>query len=333
MPDVRRQRGVTGRLREIFAQSLASAPPPGEGTICALPIPGFEEHRLGRNKDGAVCLVIAAPAAGGAARPDVRLQNLRIQRRVLCDVLRPTGERESLVGTIIACSAESQDLRGFFLDLFDQALSAIGQAPEEKEVDWWIDQATRLFAELETPAVREIRGLWGELLMICEASDAVALIRRWHDSPEDRYDFLAGSFALEVKTCNDSERVHLFSLSQVRPTVDMEVIVASVPVRPDPHGMSVLDLLVEIEGRLTDTAILGKLRQTVFRIGGGSLAQSPQRFDRRAAAEGVRLMWASAIPAIDERPPAEVLDVQLRIRCRDVAGEDLGKLIESRLAS
>lgn len=334
MTDLRARATRVGRLRALFAQSLATAPlPPGEGAICALPIPGFETHRLGRNREGAVCLVIAAPAGGGTARPDIRLQNLRVQRRALCDVLRPTGERESLLGTVIACSAESQDLRGFFLDLFDQALTAIGVTPQESDVDWWIDQATRLFAELESPAVREVRGLWGELLVIAEARDPVSLIRRWHDSAEDRFDFLAGSFALEVKTCRDSERVHLFSLPQLRPPVSMDVVIASVPVHADPHGVSAIDLLSEIDGRVSDVEISSKLRQTAFQVGGGSLAQSPQRFDRRAAVEGLRWMWASAIPAIDERPPAEVLGVELRVRCRDVPGEDLAGLVESRLGA
>jgi len=331
MTDAQGVRSQAGRLRAAFAHSLATAPLPAEGAICALPIPGFEAHRIGRNHEGAVCLVIAAPAGDGAARPDVRLQNLRVQRRATCDVLRPTGERESLLGTVIACSAESQDLRGFFLDLFDQALAAIGVTPQESDVDWWIDQATRLFAELESPEIREIRGLWGELLVIAGARDPIALIRRWHDTAENRFDFLAGSFALEVKTCRDSERLHLFSLSQLRPPVPMEVVVASVPVYADPHGISAIDLLSEIDRRLSDADIRAKLRQTTFQVGGGSLAQSPQRFDRRAATDGLRWMWATAIPALDERPPPEVLAVHIQVRCRDVQGENLANLVEARL--
>lgn len=325
--------GRVGALRTLFARSLATAGLPGEWSIFALPIPGFEAHRLGRNREGAVCLIIVSPASGRAPRPDVCLQNLRVQRRVLCDVLHPSGKRETLLGTVIACSAESRDLQGFFLDLFDQALPAIGATPEESDVDWWIDQATRLFAELESPTAREVRGLWGELLVIAEARDPVALIRRWHDSAEDRFDFLAGSFALEVKTCRDSDRVHLFSLPQLRPTASMDVVIASVPVHADPHGVSAIDLLSEIEGRVSAQEIGSKLRQMTFQVGGAALAQSPQRFDRSAAAQGLRWMWASAIPAIDQRPPAEVLEVELRVRCRDVPTEDLARLVEARLGT
>jgi hypothetical protein len=319
-----------GRLRELFSRVFAVVAPPLEGTIAATPIPGYELHRLGRTRDGAVCLVISATSSSKAARPDVRLQNLTIQRRVLCDVVRPTGEREQIHGSVISCCAQSQDLRGFFLDLFDQALSSIGRNPSEEQIDSWLEQATSLFAELEAPSAREIRGLWGELLVISEARDPTAYIRRWHECPDERFDFLSGSFALEVKTCTDLERIHLFSLSQIRPSADIEVVVASIPVRLDPHGVSVVGLLSAIEARVTDAEALKKLRQTAFHVGGASLLDAPQRFDRRAASDGLRLMRASQIPGINEPLSTEILDVRLHVRCCDVPGEDLSDVVEVR---
>jgi hypothetical protein len=312
---------------------LANVPLPKEGTICALPIPGFGVHRVGRDHSGAVCLVIAAPEFDGPVRPDVRLKNLSVQRRVSCDILRPNGEQESIIGTVVACSADSNDLRGFFLDLFEQALHAVAPEPSGRDLDSWIDHATRLFADLDAASALEMRGLWGELLVVCEARDPATLIRRWHESPEDRHDFVCGSFALEVKTCRDSERVHHFSLLQIRPVADMEVIVASVPVYTDPHGMSAVDLLTELETRISAAPIRDRLRQIVFRLGGTALAQTVQRFDRRAAVDGLKLMRASRIPAVEERPPSEVLDVQLTVRCRDVPSEDLAEVVESRFVT
>jgi hypothetical protein len=222
-------------------------------------------------------------------------------------------------------------LRGFFLDLFDQALESLGASPTEQEVDAWIDHATRLFAELDDPTVREIRGLWGELLMICESRDPTVLVRRWHDDPDERFDFTAGSFALEVKTCRDLERVHMFSLGQLRPPADLDVVIASVPVRSDPTGVTAVELLSEIEARVEEHEVRKRLRLTAFRIGGASLAESPQRFDRKAAVAGLRLFRATMVPAFDQAPASEILNVQLTIRCRDVPSEDLGGVVVSRL--
>jgi hypothetical protein len=252
----------------------------------------------------------------------------------MCEVTRPTGEHESLSGVVVTCYAESEDLRGFFLDLFDQALDALGSAPNEREIDSWIDHAARLFAELEEPAVREVRGLWGELFVISEARNPETMIRRWHEDPDDRYDFMAGAFALEVKTCRDLERVHEFSLLQIRPRADMDVMVASVPTQADPQGLSVADLLAEIERRVPNDGVRAKLRETVFRTAGASLAEvNPRRFDRRAAKDGLRFMSAAAVPALEECPPAEVLEVRMRIRCRDVPGHSMVELIEAQLGA
>ena len=334
MADSQPLRRSIGRLTGLYARVLANASRPADGTICAFPIPNSPASRLGRDSGGLACLVISTPPSPGAARPDIRLQYLRVQRRVQCEVTRPDGERENLTGALVTCYADTGDLRGFFLDLFDQALDALGPAPSERDIDAWIDHAARLFSELEEPAVSEVRGLWGELFVIAEAHSPTTLVRRWHEDSTDRHDFLAGAFALEVKTCRDHERVHTFSLPQVRPGAGMEVVIASVPVRADPQGLSVMDLLSELEGRLPDDAVRMKLRETAFRSGGAAMAHgNPQRFDRRTAREGLRFMWASEIPAIEESPPAEVLEVTLKVRCRDVPGEDLSHLVEARLGA
>ena len=331
MTDARGRRQSGGRLRSLYHDALAGAPPPPEGTICAVPIPDSEANRLGRTREGFVCLVISAKEGSGVARPDVRLQNLQVQRRMLCEVTRPSGERESLTGVVVTCSADSGDLRGFFLDLFDQALDALGGAPAERDIDAWIDHAARLFSDLESTAFREIRGLWGELFVIAESKDPSVLVRRWHEDPADRFDFSAGAFALEVKTCKDLERVHVFSLPQLRPSTVTDVVVASVPTVADAQGSSAVDLLAEITQRVPDAAVCEKLRETAFRVGRSSLLESHSRFDVRIARGGLRLMRASNIPAFEERPPSDVLEVTLSVRCRDVPGEDLADWIEAQL--
>lgn len=332
MPEHPSRQRSYGRLKRIYESELAGVPAPGDGSICALPIPGSEANRLGRYPDGRVCLILSTPGAPVHVRPDVRLQNLRVQRRMVCEITRPTGEHESMLGVVITCTSESHDLLGFFLDLFDQALVALGASPAEKEVEAWIEHACRLFEELEDPSISEIRGLWGELLVISEARDSGILARRWHEDPDEQFDFSSAGFALEVKTCRDLERVHVFSLRQLRPTTDLEIVIASVPVHVDPIGVSVLDLLIEAEARIADPRVRDRLREKVFRLGGGALAQSTQRFDRRAAAKGLRFVRASRIPAINERPSPEILDVQLRIRCRDVPAEDLAGIVEARFS-
>jgi len=317
-------------LRALYTRALAGTVSPSGDLIYALPIPGFEAHRLGRDRHGSVCLIVAARAVNHPAQPDIRLENLSVRRRVRCEITQPTGTHESVLGTVITCSANSAEVRWLFLDVLNQALETMGPAPDESDIDYWVDHARRLFAELESPP-RELRGLWGELLVICESSDPESLIRRWHEDPLDRFEFVNRNYALVVKTCGELDRVHRFTLAQLRPDTNMEVVIASVPVQSNPQGQSVIDLVLELDARLVDRHVRTRLREIVFQRGGAALASANARFDRQTAREGYWLMRAQSIPAITERLPRSVLAVQLEIDCEDVRKEDLAETVVSRL--
>jgi len=319
------------RLRALYMRTLAGTVPPSGDLIYALPIPGFEAHRLGRDCNGNVCLVIAAGAVDHPAQPDICLENLSVRWRVPCEITQPTGTHESLIGTVITCSAASSEVRWLFLDVLDQALGTLGPTPPESNIDYWVDHARRLFAELESPP-RELRGLWGELFVMCEFSDPEPLIRRWHDDPDDRFEFLHGNYALAIKTYGQ-ERVHRFTLTQLRPPASIEVIIASVPVQSDPQGQSVLDLARELDERLVDQHVRTRLREIVFHMGGSALASANARFDRETARQGYCFMRAQSIPAIAEKLSPSILAVQLEIDCEEVRKETLADIVVARLRS
>jgi hypothetical protein len=232
---------------------------------------------------------------------------------------------------VITCVTDSDDLKVFFLDLFDRFLRSVGSRPTETDVDRWIDQASKLFADLEAAPLSEIRGLWGELLVIATSENSANLVRRWHDDANDRFDFSAGEFAVEVKTCRDSERVHQFSLGQLRPVGPAEVVIASVLVQADPTGTSVIDLMGEIESKVADSALHDKLRRVAFRLGARALTESDQRFDRNVAARSIRWIRAADVPAVERPLAPEILDVQLKIRCCDLSSSATKAYIETRL--
>jgi hypothetical protein len=324
--------GRARRLVDLYLVELAGLPAPRPNEISAVPIPWAPGSRVGKKHSGNVCLLVQTTGTAEPIRPDVRLQNLSVQRRVKCLIARPDGARESMTGVLVTCSSESEDLRRFFLDLFDRFLRSVGSSPSEQDVDRWIEQASRLFAELEAPPASEVRGLWGELLVIASVVNSGNLVRRWHDDAMDRFDFSAGSFALEVKTCRDDERVHQFSLKQLRPVSSIEVVVASVLVQTDPTGSSVIDLLAEIDTKVTDPALREKLHRIAFRLGARALSEGNQRFDRHIALRSIRWINAMEIPAVSERLADEILDVQLKVRCRDLLDSASREYVESRLA-
>ena len=93
--------------------------------------------------------------------------------------------------------------------------------------------------------------------------------------------------------------MHEFSLEQLRPPEGLEVWVASVVVRHDPAGVSVLDLLGELEERLGDPVYRQALREITLATGGAALEEDDQyRFDAQLASASLRLLEASATPSL-----------------------------------
>jgi hypothetical protein len=171
-------------------------------------------------------------------------------------------------------------------------------------------------------------------LFISSLSDPAAGVRRWHDDAEEQFDFLAVPFAIEVKSCPDQQRVHHFSLGQLTPPSDMEVWLASVLVRADSEGTSVLELLESIEGRITDPAQRTKLREMALKCAGRSIEDDHHhRFDERGARAALRLMDVRSVPRLECEVPPEVVRVSLQVRCSEVVSvcDDMAE-VQRRLA-
>src|SRR4029078_3598315 len=85
-----------------------------------------------------------------------------------------------------------------------------------------------LFRSLQAPPRKSVQGLWSELFLIAEARHPTLLLRAWHATPGDRYDFNLGTARLEVKSVAGAVRHHHFSLAQLSPTGGTTALVASL---------------------------------------------------------------------------------------------------------
>lgn len=304
-------------LAAIDAQLASLGQPAMPGAMLALPIAPGSSSRLLRGPGGEACLLIAGSEPGLGA--DLKLRNVEARARIRCVIEAPDGATETVEGALVTCTASDPQLRRLFLGLMEEALAALGDSPSASGIAAWLHRIATLFARLEQEGRKRLRGLWAELAVMLALGDPSLAARRWHADPKERLDFLAGSFALEVKSCQDLDRVHHFSLGQLRPPDDLDVWVASVMVRADPQGQSVLDLLHELEIEIADSAVRNTLRAMVLACGGAALEDDDlHRFDRAAALSTLRLMDARGIPSITGDFPPEVLAVELEVRCRDL---------------
>ncbi len=294
-------------------------PPRKLGAHRALPISTDSESRLLHSPDGRVSLlIVGGESAAGAG---LKLRNVEATGSVQCEIEAPDGACQNLQGVLISCKSHDPQLRRLFLTLMEEAIAALGASPSAAAIAAWINRLATLFAKLEREGRKRMRGLWAELILILALDDKQLGARRWHPDPKETFDFMAGGFAIEVKSCLDFERVHHFSLKQLKPPSDVEVHVASIVTRADPIGTSVLELAAEIERGITNAAVLADFRAMVFEIGGEGLEDDDMfRFDRTSALQSLRLIGVTDIPSIAEKLAEEILSVELTIRCSAVPG-------------
>lgn len=305
-------------LATLDAELAGLAAPTTPGAMLGLPIAAGSASRLLRGPGGAACLLIAGSDPGLGI--NLKLRNVEAKAKVRCTIEAPGGISTTVEGAFVCCTASDPQLRRLFLNLMEEALTALGPAPTATALAAWLHRIAALFSRLEQEGRTQLRGLWAELAVMLALGDTELAARRWHSDPADRFDFLAGNFALEVKSCQDFDRVHHFSIEQLCPPQDLDVWLVSIVVRADPQGQSVLDLLQMLELRIVDNSVREELRAMVLASGGSSLGDDDiYRFDLTSALATVRYMAIQTIPRIEGRRPEEVLSVTLQVRCRDVA--------------
>ena len=296
---------------------LEESRPPNEDTIVALKVPSSPRYHLGLTHAGDLCALIEASTESHG--PDVWLRNVEVRQGVRCQIREPEGELRAVQGSIIVCRASQPALQDLFLRIYADAIEDLGAFPHPEDIAAWLAAMSELLSKLELGGRRRLQGLWAELLAISEFGDPMVMLRRWRPEDEERFDFLGPSFAVEVKSCQEFDRVHEFSLQQLRPPDGLEVWVASTVVRQDPDGMSVLELLSLIESKLPDAHSRGQLRTMALSTAGPALADDDEyRFDYFLARDSVRLMDARAIPSISEELHADVVSVRLRVKCESL---------------
>jgi putative PD-(D/E)XK family protein DUF4420 len=282
----------------------------GQLVFSATPDPIWGSHRLAKAPDDSPFLLIATRPEGQVP-PPLRLRHLAVHHRAKCTILGPRGTATEETYTLVGCVEAEPAIRDYFLGSFERLLPLLGEEPAAANVNDMLVNLVELFRLLEEPARCSIQGLWAELVVIAEASDGPRLLRAWHATPTDLYDFNEGGDRLEVKSSSGSRRVHHFRLEQIRPLDMGRVFVASVLVRPAGAGDSVPELAERIRRRLSDSI----LEQKLFRVIAESLGEdwpraAQARFDLRAARDSIAIYEAAAIPAVDSPASTAVTEIR-----------------------
>lgn len=279
-------------------------------------ISGYERHRIAKDHTGAPALLIASPMQTKAlpATP-IQLEHLTVNQNTECTITREDGEQETGRFSIVRCTSNDRALQQYFLRMLDGVIAVLGPTPTAHEVSHSVHDLVELFRAMAEPARKTVQGFWAELFLIAQASNPAPLIRAWHGTPVDTYDFSAGSQRIEVKSANGRVRQHHFSLAQLQPPDETQLLIASVLMERAGAGVSLGDLITTIRNKLTDAPeLLIRLDQIVVSTLGESWRRAfEQRFDYELAKDTLRFYAGSDIPAVGLEAPPTVTNIHFQV--------------------
>lgn len=317
-------------LRQLFEALVPPPITPGLAHFSAQPVPGHEAHRIGKDADGAPCLLLhVMGSAVGAPPPPIVMSHLAVQHDVHCRISRSPQPSEEATFTLIRCLSREEGLVTKFLDVMEVVVGALGTTPTVDRVRRAVEELVELFRALERPPQKSVRGVWGELFLITRGHDPCRLATAWHAVPAEAFDFGEGSDRVEVKAASGTARQHYFSYLQVHPPHGVRVLIASLFVEAFAGGTTVKALLSALRGRLStrpDLALRAEsiTAQCLGRFWAPALEES---FDWQRAENSLRFFEAHTIPAVSAELPSEVTDVRFR---SDLSGCASLGLVETR---
>jgi hypothetical protein len=205
-------------------------------------------------------------------------------------------------------------LQEHFLLVAGALIAATPPNPQPGMVAAAIETMAELFRALQAPARESVQGLWAEVLLIAESRSPATLAKAWRVAIDDRFDFSSRGARVEVKSARGPERVHYFSLEQLRPPHGTRAFVASIRVEHAGAGTTLEDLLAELRVALAGTPeVLLRLESIVATTLGSTFRTAlTERFDRETARASLAYYRVEDIPSIRETLAPGVSDVHFR---------------------
>lgn len=302
-------------LIELFRSFETIATINNDNRFSAIPIPGYDQHRLGKDAQGRPLLLISILDVQSPKRPaPIVLEHLTVMYDIDCRIFHPDSTTEEGKFTVVRCTGVDTTLHTYFLQVTSAIVASLKNRPTPFDVARIINQLIELFRAIINPSRKSAQGLWAELFLITQARQPAVLINAWHTQLEDRYDFAMDDQRIEVKSVLGRNRQHYFSLEQLYPPEGVKALVASVFVERSQAGVSIADLTEEIRNRLWNNPdLLLQMDKIIALALGDSWHQASEiRFDRRLAKESLAFFDVSEIPSVNPDLPVGVSSVHFQ---------------------
>ena len=270
-------------------------------------------HRVGCSNEGFPMLFVEC--CNKEKVSDIKLSMFRVlfnRKCSLADIDNKTVTERDF--SIIQMNSDNQDLIKYFFQVMSIVLKRLPNCPKVSLLKQEISKVIEIFTLQQNLSREVVRGLWAELLVIERCSDPEYLIKAWHEQPEDRYDFNDSVDKLEVKSTTGDYRSHIFSLEQLSPNDNADLLIASVFVNSTGIGKSIFDIEDMISEKIHDIDCKLKLSEIILKTIGPNIEECEKmRYDYNFAVDTIRYYDAKAIPSIRKNDvPVGVSSVHFR---------------------
>lgn len=263
-------------------------------------LPKIKNHKIGLSKDGLPLFFIKCENETNEKSLDYNLESISIQFNQKCQLLSNDKKIANGVYTVIALKTDSIDLQEYFLNILYFVILKLPEITKLKELKIEVEKLVSLFNKFSKLPTKTIQGLWAELLVIEQSSNPEYLVKAWHYSPTDKFDFNDGIDKVEVKSTTKSRRVHSFSLEQLNPNQNSKLIIASVFAIETGIGKTIFDLVKLIDSKVKNSNLLFRINEVVIQTLGRDFEKAFEvYFDYQLAVDSLAFFDSELVPKIE----------------------------------
>ena len=280
-------------------QTLIDKPRNSSSGFHIASLPSIKTHKIGISDAGLPMFFIKCDDVNSAKTLDYNLEYISVQFNKECQLLSNKKEIAKDYFTVISLKTDSIDLQEYFLNIVFLVVKKLSSNPKLKTLKIEVEKLITLFSKFSKPAQKTIQGLWAELLVIEQSSNPDYLIQAWHSLATDKFDFNDGADKVEVKSTAKSRRVHNFSIEQLNPNKNSNLIIASVFAVETGLGKNIFDLVELIKQRLKNDTFVNRVNEIIVQTLGKDFEKSFEMFfDYQNAVDTLAFYKSEDIPKI-----------------------------------
>lgn len=263
-------------------------------------LPKIKNHKIGLSKDGLPLFFIKCEDETNEKALDYNLESISIQFNQKCQLLSNDKKIADGVYTVMALKTDSIDLQEYFLNILYFVILKLTEITKLKELKIEVEKLVSLFNKFSKLPTKTIQGLWAELLVIEQSSNPEYLIKAWHFSSTDKFDFNDGVDKIEVKSTAKSRRIHNFSLEQLNPNKNSKLIIASVFAVETGKGKTIIDLVKLIDDKVKNKEVVFRINEVILETLGRDLEKTFENyFDYQHAVDSLAFFDSEFVPKIE----------------------------------